>query len=49
MACSNCKKKEKMDELMKTGEFIGKAAIWVFVIWTLLGFYGVYSLITKFI
>lgn len=49
MACSTCKKKEKMDELMKTGEFMSKTVIWITIIWTLLGFYGVYSLITKFI
>jgi hypothetical protein len=49
MACSTCKKKEKMDQLMNTGEHMSKAAIWVLVIWSLLGFYGIYSLITKFI
>ena len=49
MACSNCKNKEKIDDLMNTSEFVSKGAVWFMVIWSLFAIYGVYSLITKFL
>lgn len=50
MACSNCKKKKDIyDQMNKTGQFTNNTTIWVLVIWSLLGLYGVYSLISKFL
>jgi hypothetical protein len=51
MACSSCKNKgsnlkDKMDESTK---FVSRWTIWVFVVWSVLGLYGLYSLIHKFI
>jgi hypothetical protein len=47
MACSSCKKKELKEEVIKSGEFVSKGVIIFAVIWSLLGIYGLYSLITK--
>ena len=52
MACSNCKQKiptETKKELMKTFDGSSKLGIWLVITWTVLGFYGLYSLIVKFI
>jgi len=48
MACDSCKqKKELKDELIKSGEFVSKGVIWFSIIWTLLGAYGLISLIKR--
>jgi hypothetical protein len=50
MACSSCKeKKEIKEELIKTGEFVSKGVIWFSIGWSLLGIYGLVTLISKFI
>lgn len=50
MACTTCKQKRNIkEEIVKSGEFVSKSAILVAVIWLLLGFYGLYSLIIKLI
>jgi hypothetical protein len=50
MACSKCKKNNKLkEEMYKSTEFLSKKIIVVFVIWTILGVYGLYSLISKFL
>ena len=49
MGCSNCKKKKKETEKLKSSSKkifeVDKAVTWGIVIWTLLGFYGLWSLI----
>ena len=52
MAGSNCKQKipnETRKELMKTFEGSSKLALWIVIVWTFLGFYGLFTLISKFI
>jgi hypothetical protein len=50
MACSECKKNGKLkDEANKAGQFVSKGVIIVFVTWTILGIYGLITLISKFI
>ena len=50
MACKECKKKgELKDEVLKSGEFIGKGVIVFAIAWTLLGLYGLITLISKVI
>ena len=50
MACSSCKKRETIkDEIKETGDFISKKIIWFALIWSILGLYGLYTLITKLI
>ncbi len=40
---------EIKEELIKSGEFVSKGIIWFAVIWSLLGGYGLITLISKFI
>ena len=48
MACTSCKnKKEFKEELEKTTEFVTKGVIWFALVWTLLGGYGLITLIKK--
>jgi len=50
MACTNCKQKEKIkEEIEKSVKSIGKAAIWIAVVWMVLGVYGLISLIGRFL
>ena len=52
MACSNCKKKtneERKERIMKQTEGLTKTAFIVFIVWSLLGIYGLISLIHLFI
>jgi hypothetical protein len=50
MACSECKKNNKLkEEANKAGQFVSKGVIVAFVVWTILGIYGLVSLVYKFI
>ena len=50
MACKECKKNSSLkDEADKAGQFVSKGVIVAFVVWTILGIYGLVSLISKFI
>jgi hypothetical protein len=50
MACSSCKKKETFkNEIKETGDLVSKKIVWFAIIWSILGLYGLYSLVTKFI
>jgi hypothetical protein len=50
MACTTCKEKKNVkEEIIKSGEFVSKGVIWFAVIWSVLGVYGLYTLITKLI
>jgi len=49
MACSKCKKQERIEEFEKSTEFVSKGVIMFVIIWSLFAIYGIYSLITKFI
>jgi hypothetical protein len=48
MSCTSCKeKKDIREELMKTTKIVSKGIIWFIVIWTMLGIYGLVTLISK--
>ena len=51
MACTNCKKKKKELEKLKSPSKspvkIDRAITWIIIIWFLLGVYGLWSLIEK--
>jgi len=48
MGCTTCKQKGKIkEELITSTKFIGKVVIWFTVIWTVLGVYGLITLIGK--
>ena len=50
MACTSCKEKRKIkEEIIESGEFINKGVIWFVIIWSLLGGYGLITLISKFL
>ena len=50
MACKECKKKKELkEEIIESGEFVGKGVIVFAIAWTLLGLYGLISLISKII
>jgi hypothetical protein len=50
MACTKCKNKETFKEQMnKATSGIEKSAIAFIIVWTMLGLYGIYSLIVKFL
>lgn len=49
MACSKCKKKERVEEFKKTTEFVDKGVIVFVIVWSLFSIYGIYTLISKFI
>ena len=50
MACKSCKEKREIkEELIKSGEFVSKGVIWFVIGWSLLGIYGLVTLISKFI
>ena len=43
------KKSELKEEMLKSGEFVGKGVIIFALVWTALGIYGLVTLISKFI
>ena len=48
MSCETCKKKNTIkEELDKSTEFVGKGVVIFAIVWTILGLYGLYSLIHK--
>jgi hypothetical protein len=48
MGCTSCKeKKDIKEEMIKSGEFINKGIIWFAIGWSLLGIYGLITLISK--
>jgi hypothetical protein len=48
MGCTSCKeKKDIKEEMIKSGEFISKGIIWFAIGWSLLGIYGLITLISK--
>jgi hypothetical protein len=50
MACKECKKNNRFkEEMNKSTELFSKKIIVVFVVWTILGVYGLFSLISKFL
>lgn len=50
MSCTSCKeKKDIREELIKSGEFVSKGIIWFVIIWSILGIYGLVTLISKFL
>jgi hypothetical protein len=50
MACKECKKKSEFkEEMLKSSEFVSKGIIVFAITWTLLGLYGLVTLISKFI
>ena len=50
MSCTSCKeKKELREEIIKSTEFVSKGVIWFVVIWSILGLYGLVTLISKFL
>jgi hypothetical protein len=50
MACTNCKQNRKTkEEIEKSVKTIGKTAVWIAVVWMVLGVYGLISLIGKFL
>ncbi len=50
MSCSNCKgKKDIKEKMIESGEFVNKGVIWFAIVWSLLGGYGLITLISKFI
>ena len=52
MGCSNCKKKNKeeiKETFIKQAETVSKAAYIVFILWTILGFYGLVHLLLSII
>jgi hypothetical protein len=50
MGCTTCKEKSNIrEEMVKSGEFIPKGVIIFMIVWSILGVYGLYTLITKLI
>ena len=52
MACSECKKKKEFEvgnEILKSTNNVSKVILLIFGAWTILGIYGLYCLITKFL
>ena len=52
MACSKCKQKNKEEikqDLIKQTENINKTGFAIVIVWSALGFYGLYHLIRLFI
>jgi len=48
MGCTSCKQKRDIkEEMIKSGEFINKGIIWFVIGWSLLGIYGLITLISK--
>jgi hypothetical protein len=48
MGCTKCKEKRDIkEEIIKSGEFINKGIIWFAIGWSLLGIYGLITLISK--
>lgn len=48
MSCTDCKKKKDIkEETIKSGELVSKGVIWFAIIWSLLGGYGLITLIYK--
>ena len=47
MACKDCKKKKLETEKMQNPVKIDQAVTWIIIVWFLLGFYGLWSLIEK--
>ena len=50
MSCTSCKEKKNIkEELIKSGDFVPKGIVIFSIIWFILGGYGLYSLIIKFL
>jgi hypothetical protein len=50
MSCTSCKEKRDIkEELIKSSEFVSKGVIWFVVVWSILGIYGLITLISKFL
>ncbi len=53
MACSNCKQKNKEiigeEKFQRRADFVDSYGGWIIFIWSLLGLYGLFSLISKFL
>ncbi len=49
MACTKCKKQERVEEFKKSTEFIDKGVVIFVIIWSSFAIYGIYSFISKFI
>ena len=52
MACSECKKKNEYkvgEDIIKSTKNVSTIILWGFVLWTLLGVYGLVCLISKFL
>lgn len=48
MACKDCKKKNEFkEEIVKSGNLVSKKIVVFAIVWTLIGFYGLYHLINK--
>ena len=46
MACTNCKKKKvDIQKPLNNSNLFDKTISWIIIIWTLMGLYGLYSLI----
>ena len=48
MGCETCKKNQIREEIFNTSKGFDKGILIFFSIWTLLGFYGLYTLIHNF-
>lgn len=50
MACTECKKKQEFrEELERDNKLVSNGIVWFAIIWTILGGYGLYTLISKII
>ena len=51
MSCKTCKNKGggTKEDIMNTVQTTKKIVFWVIGVWTVLGLYGLYSLISKFL
>lgn len=48
MSCTSCKEKRDIrEELIKSTGFVSKGILWFVIIWSLLGVYGLVTLISK--
>ena len=45
MGCKTCKEKKSIPDIKKPSNIIDRVATWGIIIWSLLGIYGLYSLI----
>jgi hypothetical protein len=49
MGCNKCKKKDRMLEMERSTKFVSNAIVVFTIIWSMLGIYGLYSLIKLFL